>query len=327
MSMVSGWAGLGSRRWGSWGRAPPRAPRGGGARAGGGFVWGWGGGGVGAAAVGIVGQGPGQGLVEHHAQGVEVGALVAGLGADLLGCGVGGGVGAALEAVAEGAASGDAQVEQRRRAGRADEDVSGLEVPVDEPGVVDAGQDLQQLEGGGAQRCPGQGGALSGEGLPLQALHDDEVGAAVVPIVEHADHAGQACPAQGSDLAADAPLIALREGRQELDGDGAAVVLGQRPPDLPEAADAQQPLQPVAPHKQIAGLEGLGGAHTVRVVSQLSQAGQKQPAVRGHCGGGVEGREGPRAVCGSPGLQIAGARRLRGGGGRSRRHNSVRAEG
>ncbi len=169
---------------------------------------------------------PGEGLVQHHPQRVDVGAGVHGLPLGLLGGQVGGRAqhgGGGGEGLG-GHGPGDPEVHDLHLALRREHDVGRLHVAVDDPGGVG------ELKGGGHL-----GGHLGGP-LRLQAalglqdlpqgpardvLHDDVVHGGVRAGVVHAHHVGVVQAGRGLGLPAEPlhePLVPGVLGGQDLDG-------------------------------------------------------------------------------------------------------------
>ena len=153
---------------------------------------------------------PGEALVEHERQRVEVGAPVEALAANLLGREVLGGAHhhvVAGEVVAGGEALGDAEVGQQHATVGRDEDVAGLDVAVDEAGAVglvegagDGGADVDRQLG----PEPLLGVEQLAQALAVDELHHDRLAAVVDEDVVDADDVGVAEPGDGDRLAAEA---------------------------------------------------------------------------------------------------------------------------
>ena len=198
-----------------------------------------------------------QQLVEHAAEGVDVGARVDGVAAGLLGAEVGGGahhradLGEVLVGVG-GDGPGDAEVGDLHLPGGGDEHVAGLHVAVDDAVAVG------EAEGGGHVGADvgdpvGVERALGAEdlrqGAAVDVLHDDEVGAVRLAPVVDADDVGVVEVGGGRGLAPE-PLDERRVGgelrEQHLHGDGPVEQLVAGEEHLGHAAAPEASVQLVA---------------------------------------------------------------------------------
>ena len=142
------------------------------------------------------GRAPDGHLVEHHSEGVDVAARVHPLALGLLGREVGGRAhdGAGLSQALLGVhGPGDAEVRDLDVPLRGDQDVARLHVAVDHPVPVREGErgGHAGTDGGDLARRHALGIAQDGGERPaLDVLHDDEVGAVVLPPVEDRDDVG-----------------------------------------------------------------------------------------------------------------------------------------
>ena len=201
-------------------------------------------------------------LVKHHAQAVNVGAMVNLLAQDLLGAhvrgrahgphGHGGGFGHA----------GDAEVCQQGCAILPQHDVAGLDIPVHETlgvGVMQGGADILQDVGdlGQGQR-PAHLHEMSAQGGAGHVVHDDEGGDALALEGVEADDVGMIEAGQGLGLAAEAAQEFRVFGQvlaQHLDGDPGLAALVQGEVDVGHAAAAEEGLDEIAITKGGVGCE------------------------------------------------------------------------
>ena len=214
---------------------------------------------------------PGEALVQHQAERVQVGPTVELAAADLLRRQVLGRAHhhvVAREVLAGGVEPlGDAEVGQQHAAVRRDEDVAGLDVAVDEAGVVGG------VEGGGDARADvdRQLGAQPrlhveqlAQALAVDQLHHDGLAAAVLEHVVHGDDVGVGQAGDGDRLAAE-PFgddgVGGQARLQPLQGDATVErdVGGQ--PHLGHPALGQPSLQPVAAgqHDRVPALRARAG--------------------------------------------------------------------
>ena len=141
-------------------------------------------------------------------------------------------------------ASRDAEV-QKFRASLRQHDIAWLQIAVDDPLPVRLFQGISDLNGVALGLIQGQRAFLQslGERPTLQALHDQEVGIALLAdVVQSADvRVVQGCNSAGLTLE---PLLEIRIGsymlRQHFDGDGAVKARVSRPVDLPHPPGADQ---------------------------------------------------------------------------------------
>ncbi len=152
--------------------------------------------------VAVEGELPRRRLVQHHAEGVEVRLVAHALAPGLLRREV-------LDRAEHRPRLGDRGGRQRTRdpevgdldrALRGDEDVLGLDVPVDDPHAVRVVQDVAHLGADPTdllllQRARPPEERL--EVLALHVLHDDEVHVAVASVVVDLDHVGVGQPREG----------------------------------------------------------------------------------------------------------------------------------
>jgi hypothetical protein len=128
-----------------------------------------------------------------------------------------------------------AEVDQRRLACRVEQDVGGLDVAMQEAGVVDLLQAVEQrpqdaLDGGRRQRAGLLQAAL--QGLALEELHDDVGGAVGLEEIEHPHDARRVLQAGEraalGDEAVAAPGEILRRRRRARQHGGAVLAHGKR---------------------------------------------------------------------------------------------------
>jgi len=210
----------------------------------------------------------GEQMVEREAEGIHVAAAIGFAAFDLLGGDVGGGALDAFGGRARGGGAGDArqaQVGQLHRAVRAEQDVAGFHVAVDQarfaPGGVegagDDGHQLQRLAVGHALVL----GDPFGEVGARDVFHHVVQRAVVLAEIHDADD-GRMRQARGGagfllELFARAG-VGEQRGRKHLDGDDAVEreLLGQ--PDGRRAAGAEQLLDLVARQRGRNGMAGRG---------------------------------------------------------------------
>ena len=204
----------------------------------------------------------GKHLVQDDADGVEVGAAVHGLVADLLGGKElrrphDGGV--LLDGLVLGAA--DAEVHHLHPVVLEEEDILGLEVAVDDPHPVRGLQPQERLAGD-LQAAPDREDPLAHEDVldrpSDHVLHGDEFLAADLAQVVHPAHVLVGDLAGEEDLLPQALDVDVILGAaQHLEGDGGVQleVVGQV--DHPHAAEADELLDPVAVPKDISGMMDL----------------------------------------------------------------------
>ena len=152
---------------------------------------------------------PGQHLVQHHAEGVQVAAGVGRLAPGLLGREVGGGShhcpGLGQAGGGPGTRhQGDAEVGDLHVPVGAQQHVLWFDIAVDDPRSVGEGQRSSHLEGHGGGRFGVEGAAAGNDrrqAVPADVLHDDEVAVPLASPVVDADDVGVAQPGCGVGLA------------------------------------------------------------------------------------------------------------------------------
>ena len=216
-------------------------------------------------------------LVQHEAEGEEVGAVVGHLAPDLLGghvahgadegAGVGGGRGRA-EGIEAGLADracrlrpGESEVEQLHAAVRGEERVLGLDVAVDDSAVVGAGQALGEREGDLYGLSPGEplAGDPLAQGLALEQLGDGVGEIALAADVVEGEEAGVGEGGEGSCLAleaGDAVEVAGDGFGEDLEGDVASEAGVAGAVDLAHATRADRREDLVRPEARARGEQG-----------------------------------------------------------------------
>ncbi len=153
---------------------------------------------------------PGEHLVEHHTEGVDVAARVDGQALGLLGREVGGGAhdeAGLCHLLVRADRTGDAEVGDLDLAVGGDEDVARLDVAVHDTVAMRIGERLGDpcSHGGRLQRRQRSLGADDrGERFPVDVFHDDEVGRLRLAPVEDRDDVGVAQVGGGLGLSAEA---------------------------------------------------------------------------------------------------------------------------
>ena len=204
--------------------------------------------------VALEGHGAGQHLEEQDAERVEIGRRRRGLTPGLLGRDVGGrphhGPGVGERRLPAG--PGDAEVGHLHRAVGTDDDVAGLDVPVDDTGAVGGAERCAHLLGDADGVAGGEPAVLPdhlGEVVALGILHDDEVGVAVdAVVVDLGDvRVGEGGCRQGLTAEALDEVGGVGEPRGEhLDGDESAQAVVGREVHLTHTADGDALTQGVA---------------------------------------------------------------------------------
>ena len=213
--------------------------------------------------------GTGQQLVEHHAQGVHVAARVGLAVGDQLGRDVadradqhaGGGRGLGTDR------PGQAEVGDLDLAAVRDQHVLGLDVAMDQAGLVGGGDGAghldDQIEGPFRTER-----TLAGDQVPqratLDVLHDDVGPAAVHPLVEHRHHVRMGEPGGGPGLAvelADEVLVVAQTFVHHLDRDGPRQSLVVGKVDRRHATPRELALDRVATVQQLPH-QGVACAHS-----------------------------------------------------------------
>ncbi len=209
---------------------------------------------------------PGQGLVEHDAKRVEVGAGRGLTALDAFGGQVGGcpdeqttrchvGVVGHVEAL------GDSEVGHLGAAIVGEKDVAGLHVSVDDSCPMGRSQRGEDIAGDSQQPVRRHGAASHavGQGLAGQALHHDERDAIVVPGVVDGHHIGmgEAGRAPRFDLEPGADIGPRRHLRpQRLDRDPAAQTLIRGFVDRSHSTPAQNVADQVPTGQELPGGQG-----------------------------------------------------------------------
>ncbi len=162
---------------------------------------------------------PGEALVEHEPEGVDVGSTVEPSAPDLLGRQVLGGSHhhvVARQVIAAVQSLGDAEVGEQDAAIRRHEDVAGLDVTMHEAGLVrgvegsrHAGPDVNRQ----FRAEPRLHVEELAEALAVDELHDDRLAAALLEYVVHGDDVRMGEPGDRDGLATK-PLGDDRVGRQ-----------------------------------------------------------------------------------------------------------------
>ena len=208
-----------------------------------------------------------QRLVQHHAEGPEVGGGRGRLALQPLGRQVGG---RAQQLAGDGEvrplpwpvgddALGDAEVGDLGRPVVGDEDVAGLDVPVDDARVVGRGQGrrARRRPRRGASPVDGAGGDAVGQRLAREPLHDDVGHAVVLAGVEDGDRVGMGQagggPCLGLEPGADVVARRTSSGRRNLDRDRPVERRSMRVVDVGHPAPAQDARHLVATGDDCAG--------------------------------------------------------------------------
>ncbi len=167
-------------------------------------------------AVGVL---PGQGLVEHHPESVQVGAGRDGAAVYLFGREVRGraqNLSGAGEAVFQ-VVPGDAEIEHRGPPVGGHQHIAGLEVAVHHPRGVNAREGLQQGHHRGGQLAPHR--TPCGEGLSGYEVHREEGERAVLALIAQGHHARNPQPSQEGNLPPRPRPLLRRHRREKLHGD------------------------------------------------------------------------------------------------------------
>ena len=197
---------------------------------------------------------PGQALVGHHAERVDVGGGGGDRAGGLLGRDVGGGAEhrTGRGELADHGGPGDAEVGQHERAVRAYQQVARLDVAVHDAVLVCGLQrvgglrDQRHRAGRGEPADPAQ---RARQRVALDVLHDQEGELLVAAVVVDVDDAGVVDGGHGAGLAAE-PLgeagLVQQGGQQDLDRDRTAEHLVGAAPDVAHAAAGDPLVEPVA---------------------------------------------------------------------------------
>ena len=208
--------------------------------------------------VAVEGQAAGGELVEHDAEGVEIGAAVDFFAQRLLGRHVGDGAGdAALAGDADGAlADGEAEIDELDRGGAGavgEEDVGGFEVAVDEAVLVGVAEGFAELGGELDGFFEGFGFAFL-EARAFDQLHDEVGHVLVLADVVDGDHVRVAEGGRGAGLAEEAlaGVADLVVGAEDLDRHRALEVRVPGAEDDAHAAAADLLVEAVAVGEDVA---------------------------------------------------------------------------
>ena len=211
---------------------------------------------------------PGQALVEHEAEGVQVGAAVEAASAHLLRGQVLGGAHhhvVARQVIAAVEPLGDTEVGEQHPTVRRHQDVAGLDVAVDEPGAVcgvergsDAGSDVDRQLRAEARLHVEQ----LAQALAVDELHDDGLATGFCEHVVDGDDVGMREAGDGDGFATKAlgdHGIRRQARLQPLEGDAAVEgeIGGQ--PHLRHAALGESPLQSVTVGEHLSTVVTVAG--------------------------------------------------------------------
>ncbi|MGX1371956.1 hypothetical protein RKD19_007315 [Streptomyces canus] len=167
-------------------------------------------------------------------------------------------------AVARVLHGGDAEVGEQDAPGAVEQDVAGLDVPVQYAGLVGRRQGVHDL-GADPGRLPRIEGALLAQHLvqggALDQLHDDQGASVDLGHVVHRDDSGMADPGRRAGLAlhpqpqiGEFGAVGVGVGAQFLDGDLTAEDLVDGPPDHAHTAAPELGHDPVTPGQQPTGV-------------------------------------------------------------------------
>ncbi|SNQ48326.1 hypothetical protein FRACA_2390007 [Frankia canadensis] len=246
----------------------------------------------------------GERLEQHHPGGVDVAAGVGGAVGDLLGGEVADGtqdhaVSQRLGGLAEG--PGEAEVGHLHLAVVAEQDVLGLDVAMDDPGVVGGGERLHHrlddLDGLG-DRQPAARTEMLAQRAAAHQLHHQVVhqagGRVIGALVEDGDDAGRVQPGDGLGLAVETPdelRVVIQVGMHDLERDESVQPVVVRDVHRRHAADGKTFLRRVAAvEKPAYHRVGHGGIHgrqftidadRLRYRSLAGLPAEMRPACRG----------------------------------------------
>ncbi len=239
----------------------------------------------------LEGPPPREHLREDHPRGEEVRALVHLGSSHLLGGHVARGahdrarrghvgLGRGVLPAPGGVGPGQAEIQDLEDAVRREEQVLGLDVPVDDALLVGRRKAPDHLDGQADGRLGGHGPGRQAvlEGLPLQELGDGVGGAVRRGVVEDGQDVGVAEGGHGPGLVLESGATVRAAGEllgQDLDGDLAAQPLVLRPVHLPHAPGAHGREDLVGPEVRAGGYHVLTPTIISRLPSVNPAAGTK----------------------------------------------------